>query len=51
MNNLIKQKNFAAVLNKQKSDLIILKLDFPKVPREYVLVKMIYSGICQTQLN
>ena len=47
----MKKKNLAAILNKQKKDLLILNLDMPKVPNGYALVKMYYSGICHTQLN
>ncbi len=47
----MKKNNFSVVLNKQKKDLLILNLDIPKVPKGYVLVKMIFSGICHTQLN
>ncbi len=45
------KKNFAAILNKQKKDLLVLNLDYPKVPKNYVLVKMKYAGLCHTQLN
>ena len=45
------KKNLAAILNKQKKDLLILNLNVPTIPNGYVLVKMIYSGICHTQLN
>ena len=47
----MKKKNYAAVLNKQKKDLLILNLDYQKVPKNYVLVKMKFSGICHTQIN
>ena len=47
----MKKENFAAVLKQQKKNLEIINLDFPDVPRGYVLVKMKYSGICHTQLN
>ena len=47
----MKKKNFAAVLNSQKNDLLILNLDYQKVPKNYVLVKMKFSGICHTQIN
>ena len=47
----MKKKNFAAILKQQKKNLEIMDLDFPKVSRGYVLVKMKYSGICHTQLN
>ena len=45
------KKNTAAILNRQKKDLILLDLEYPNVPKNYVLVKMLYSGICHTQLN
>tara|TARA_A100001015_G_C14468781_1_gene510857 strand:- start:236 stop:532 length:297 start_codon:yes stop_codon:yes gene_type:complete len=46
------KKNSAAILNKQKNDLLIVNLDYPShVPKDYVLVKMKFSGICHTQLN
>jgi len=45
------KKNTAAILNRQKKDLLLLDLEYPKVPKNYVLVKMMYSGICHTQLN
>lgn len=47
----MKKKNLAAILNNQKEKLKILNLDLPNVPKNYVLVKMKYSGICHTQLN
>jgi len=47
----MKKKNLAAILTKQKEKLKILNLDLPKVPKNYVLVKMKFSGICHTQLN
>ena len=47
----MKIKNYAAVLKKQKKDLLVLNLDYPQVPKNYVLVKMKFSGICHTQLN
>ena len=47
----MKKKNLAAILRKQNKDLLVLNLDYPQVPRDYVLVKMKYSGICHTQLN
>jgi len=46
-----KQKNLAAVLVRQKKPLSVNQLDIPEIPPGYVLVKMIYSGICHTQLN
>lgn len=45
------KKNIAAILNRQKKDLLLVDLEYPKVPKNYVLVKMLYSGICHTQLN
>ena len=45
------KKNTAAILNRQKKDLILVDLEYPNVPKNYVLVKMLYSGICHTQLN
>lgn len=45
------KKNTAAILNRQKKDLLLVDLEYPNVPKNYVLVKMIYSGICHTQLN
>ena len=47
----MKKKNLAAILKKQNKNLLVLNLDYPQVPRDYVLVKMKYSGICHTQLN
>ena len=47
----MKKKNLAAILKKQNKHLSVLNLDYPQVPRDYVLVKMKYSGICHTQLN
>ncbi len=47
----MKKKNSAAILTKQKEKLKILNLDLPNVPKNYVLVKMKFSGICHTQLN
>lgn len=45
------KKNIAAILNRQKKDLLLVDLEYPNVPKNYVLVKMLYSGICHTQLN
>ena len=45
------KKNLAVILKKQNKDLLVLNLDYPQVPKDYVLVKMYYSGICHTQLN
>ena len=47
----MKKNNLAAVLKKQKTNLEILNLQIPKIPKGYILVKMKYSGICHTQLN
>ena len=47
----MKRENLAVILKKQKQNLLILDLDYPEVPKNYVLVKMRYSGICHTQLN
>ncbi len=47
----MKKKNLAAILNKQKKNLLVLNLDYPQVPKNYALVKMKFSGICHTQLN
>ena len=47
----MKKKNLAAILKKQNKHLSVLNLDYPQVPRDYLLVKMKYSGICHTQLN
>ena len=47
----MKKKNLAVILTKQKEKLKILNLDLPNVPKNYVLVKMKFSGICHTQLN
>jgi len=47
----MKKKNLAAILTKQKEKLKILNLDLSNVPKNYVLVKMKFSGICHTQLN
>lgn len=47
----MKKKNSAAILTTQKEKLKILNLDLPNVPKNYVLVKMKFSGICHTQLN
>ena len=40
----MKKKNLAAILKKQNKHLSVLNLDYPQVPRDYVLVKMKYSG-------
>ena len=45
------KKNTAAILDRQKKDLLLVDLEYPNVPKNYVLVKMMYSGICHTQLN
>ena len=45
------KKNLAAILYKQKKNLVILNLDYSNVPIGYVLVKMKFSSICHTQLN
>jgi len=45
------KRNTAAILSRQKKDLLLLDLEYPKVPKNYVLVRMMYSGICHTQLN
>ena len=47
----MKELNVAAILKQQRKNLILVNLDFPKIPEGYVLVKMKYSGICHTQLN
>ena len=47
----MKEINLAAILKQQRKNLILLNLDFPKIPEGYVLIKMKYSGICHTQLN
>ncbi len=47
----MKRENLAVILKKQKQNLLVLDLDYPEVPKNYVLVKMRYSGICHTQLN
>ena len=47
----MKEKNLAVILKKQKQDLLVLDLEYPNVPKNYVLVKMKYSGVCHTQLN
>lgn len=44
--------NIGAILYKQKKKLVIKKLNHEySLPQGYLLVKMIYSGICHTQLN
>lgn len=45
------EKNLAAILTRQKSNLKILELNTPNPPQGYALVKMKFSGICHTQLN
>ena len=48
----MKNNNFGAILYKQKKKLVIKKLKYEySLPQGYLLVKMIYSGICHTQLN
>ncbi len=47
----LKLKNLAAVLTKQKRKLSLCKLEIEEIPKGYVLLKMIYSGLCHTQLN
>ena len=47
----MKTQNLGAVLIKQKHKLSVMNLEVPKVPKKYVLVKMLYAGICHTQLN
>lgn len=44
-------KTQAAVLFEQKKPLKIIELDVPNPRRGQVLVKIIYSGICGTQIN
>lgn len=44
-------KNFSAVLTKQKQRVSLYELEIPEIPPGYVLLKMMYSGICHTQLN
>ena len=46
-----RSKNLAAVLIKQKKKLKIFDLKSPKLSKGYALIKMIYSGLCHTQLN
>lgn len=45
------QKNIAAILEKQKKDLVLTNINIPTPTKGYVLVKIKYSGICHTQLN
>ena len=45
------KKNLSAVLINQKKKLKILDLKSPKLSKGYALIKMIYSGLCHTQLN
>ena len=45
------EKNLAVVLVNQKKELEILNLNIEKIPNGYVLLKMMYSGLCHTQLN
>ena len=44
------QKLSAAVLFKIKKNLKILELKIPKLKKGQVLVKVIYSGICKSQI-
>lgn len=45
------RKNIAAILEKQKKELVLTNLNIPTPSKGYVLVKIKYSGICHTQLN
>ena len=36
-------ENLVVILKKQNKDLLVLNLDYPQVPKDYVLVKMYYS--------
>ncbi len=47
----MKKNNLAAVLTHQKKKLSILNLNFPKLKKGHLLIKMKYSGFCHTQLN
>ena len=48
----MKNNNIGAILYKQKKKLVLKKLKYEySLPKGYLLVKMIYSGICHTQLN
>lgn len=44
-------KTIAAVLEKQNEPLVIRELEIPSLREGQVLVRMAYSGICQSQLN
>ncbi len=44
-------KTFAAILEKQKSPLLLKELKLPELKPGQVLVKMHYSGLCRTQIN
>ena len=47
----MKNNNIGAILYKQKKKLVLKKLKYEySLPKGYLLVKMIYSGICHTQL-
>ena len=46
------KNNIGAILYKQNKKLLLKKLNYTNnLPPGYLLVKMIYSGICHTQLN
>ena len=47
----MKNKNLAAILTQQKKKLSLFNIDISNPPKGYVLVKILYSGICHTQLN
>ncbi len=44
-------KTLAAILVEQKKDLVIGELEIPALGEGQVLVKVAYSGICQSQIN
>ena len=49
MNSKIECKS--AILREQRKGLEIANINISKIPSNYVLLKMIYSGICHTQIN
>ena len=50
MKKITKKKIKAAILVKIKKPLVIKKLEMPNIGDKQVLVKIFYSGICQSQI-
>ena len=50
MKKITKKKIKAAILVKIKKPLVIKKLEMPNIGDNQVLVKIFYSGICQSQI-